>query len=505
MALSVERRVLIDAFATLQKSICPVIDELTSELYSAKLVCTATRDNNQGTGMEKAKRVLSAVERSVDVNRKNYYIFEETLKQFHTLDYVVSCLVKRRDELEKNALPAPHQVADTNDGSINSRSQCIAPQYAGQGLSHQVHNHFYLATTPPSSDQRSLVSAMSKLQLQQKGEPAEEMTRSAVTPPLEVCHGVTRNATAVVRLLAPTPTDTTPLAGEDNILAPFHQNMGEGEALKEKAGVTRKGSVCGQMKPIQEEKPPCPSSPSRLDVPSSVRDVTDSLHSVCSSSSSYSSQASAEDDEWEELVQMQEKAWKLYKQTKKKNKTLSRKLKRMSKHLKCTQEKERKLRENLEQLQAREDEEKLTVKKELELTQCELEDKTEQHSKLLEEVANKEAEIQTLTYQLELTKKECEKLKVSVQKFMEKALGERKLMLSYKQKYEQLKDEIDSDYYELYCEAKKESDHLHHQLMACQMKNMELEQQIDFLLETSVTNCQEGGCSQDTLVTDLPA
>ena len=261
------------------------------------------------------------------------------------------------------------------------------------------------------------------------------------------------------------------------------------------------------MKPIQEEKPPCPSSPSRLDVPSSVtvRDVTDSLHSVCSCSSSYNSQASTEDDEWEELVQMQEKAWKLYKQTKKKNQTLSRKLKRMSKHLKCTQEKERKLRENLEQLQAREDEEKLTVKKGLELTQCELEEKTEQHSKLLEEVVNKEAEIQTLTYQLELTKKECEKLKVSVQKFMEKALGERKLMLSYKQKYEQLKDEIDSDYYELYCEAKKESDHLHRQLMACQMKNMELEQQIDFLLETSVTNCQEGGCSQDTLDTDLPA
>ena len=495
--MAVERRLLIDAFALLQKSISPVIDGLTSELYSVKLIGIETRDNDQGSSMDKARRVLSAVESSIETNSQNYYIFEETLKQYPTLDDVVSFLVRRKSELEKSLL-APHQVEDLDRGNINSRSQCIAPHYTGSlcttatGLhTHRSSSSLFLLRPmgTPGTDQLDLASMISELQLHQNGETGIVM---AINSPPEV--GM-RDA-ALVRLPTPTQTEALPLASEDNPVAPFHRNMSEGEALKDKDSVV-KVSTCGQMKPIQEEQQPGPRSPSFLDVPI-ARDVTDSLCSIGSSISSYSSQTSTEDDEWEELVQMQEKALKLYKQTKKNNKTLAHKLKRMEKRLKCTQGKERKLREELEQAHARDDEKKKLVE-ELKLTQDELQEKTKQHDKLLEEIASKEAQIQTLKNQLELTANQCEKLKDNVRIFMEKSLDERRSMLSYKQKYEQLKNETSNNYYELYREAVKESEQLHHQLMECQKANARLEQQIDYLLESSEMNCtcERNGCSQD--------
>ena len=73
----------------------------------------------------------------------------------------------------------------------------------------------------------------------------------------------------------------------------------------------------------------------------------------------------------------------------------------------------------------------------------------------------------------------------------EQSLGNKRLMLSFKQKYEQITAEKSDSYYEKYCEAMKENERLHGQLTEYEKRITFLETQIECLLENVPTNSKE--------------
>ena len=443
---SVEERVFAKSFAFLQTAVTPVIDELTTELYSAELIERGTRDDHTGNAKQKAFRVLSSVEINVDRNPQNFYLFLDILERFSTLSDIVCRL---RDNCSAaTAVPLPPAPIHNTCGGPGRSKLCVGVplnKYRGpHPLAHTQRQH------PENAD----TLASERAQIQADSSTAEETTQ--LLPGVGV-HGHNFLSESAVLRHAQVPTSTALAATDENgsfATVSFLRSMSSGVALSYQDIVSSTENLT--LSTI-EERTPVQRLSHNLDV---KYDVRRSLNRSISGSSDDSWCSSMGEAEMKLIVQLQE-TLELYKQTQRKNVDLKQKLKVMEKRLK------------------RREKEMIELSRELELTLEEASEKASLCDGLTEDIAQKEIQIQSLKRQLLSSKVEHKRLTEHLELVARQAQEQRKLL----QKYDQISAEKEDDYYMKYCEAIRDNEHLRAELSEYESKIELLEKQVDYLLQ----------------------
>lgn len=465
-----EQEVFASRFADLREAIVPSINALTAKLYSAQLIDRETRDC-EASPSQKAERVLRCVEKRIDRNRKTFHEFVNILDDFSSLSDIVR-------GLRESTVVSPQRAEDTSDG--HSRLYLGTPNPKTAPDSH--------GTPTMSPEQfRSMVGAFSAMMLKQEAEntvkvdssPTDGTAASEMLPGIHYFRGNRQHqgtylseAAALRHAAQDMPSLSLALADEDVQFKRFQRYMGD-------ANMTPENSLPESTQSTIEEKGHVQFS--RLDVNFDVTASLSSTSSCLSDDSSLSRSSSDsgdfEDTEENKIIEKMKELMDLYQGVKRTNHNLKQKLKEKEKRLKCDRQKlksEQKKRKD--------------QTKELKLTREEALEKGHRCKKLEEKISQQEIQIQLLKRQHLSALKECKRLNDHLEAVTEQALKDR---ISLK-KYEKISEVKDDGYYEEYCKAMKENNHLHDQLKECKATIELLEQQVDYLLkQDSIDDRQE--------------
>ena len=330
---SLEKRTFADWFAHLRTAVEPEVDELTANLYSARLIGRETRDNDTGTKAKKADRVLRCVESSIDRKPEIFHHFVSILDNFPSLSDIASSL------RENTAVVAPQHVENTSGGRsrLCVATHAQAPPTADQDETVRMdHKLAELQLTSSSHARQDSESYQEAEPFKAKGTMASEMLPGVryVAGNRQETH---LSTAAAFRHAQDVPSVSLAVTDEHGALRPFH-NLSDTDLL------TRKHFPVSTLLSTREERAPVQD---RLSHPAHYfnYDVTSSLCRSESSSSSGSDNGEFEDSQTNRYIEQGKGMWDLCQRTEREKFKLEKRLKqkekenfRLRKELKLTQE-----------------------------------------------------------------------------------------------------------------------------------------------------------------------